>query len=140
MFSLWTVSLNRLAVICHHIYIPYALILLFHHFHILEESFTFFITYIKQNIRESVQETEQKMNRSGHIAAQVLECFQHICDVVFVAYRLFLAKKVINDCDKHIPCSSLQKSHWLSKIVAIFHFTNLGTANYASLQFFLTKT
>ena len=54
--------------------------------------------------------TEQKMNLNANIAGQFLECFQQICDMVFVVYQLFLTKKVIDDCDKHVLCRSAQKS------------------------------
>ena len=69
-----------------------------------------------------------------------MECFQHICDMVFAVYRLFLIKKVIDNGDKHITCSSLQKGHWLSELFVILHFCTLGPVKYASLQFLLSKT
>ena len=62
-------------------------------------SFTLFVTYVTQVIMESVQVTELKMNVNVHIAAQLLETFHHFCDVVLVVYKLFLAKKVIDDSD-----------------------------------------
>ena len=46
VFGIWTVSLNRPAVISHHIYIQSAQISLFHHFYILVELFTLFVTYV----------------------------------------------------------------------------------------------
>ena len=140
MFGIWTVSLNKPVVVSHHIYILFALISRFHHFYILVESFTLFVTYFIQVIREPVQVTEQKINLNAHFVAKFFGMLLAYLGPCLFSLQTISCPDIVDDSDKHAAYTSFQKSHWLSELLVNFHFPNLGLVKYASLQFFLTKT
>lgn len=92
-----TITLEAVAVLCHHVSVPSALTPFLQHIYILMEPLPFFLTKIAKILWKSVQMAMVKVRLYAHIDTQIFKVIEQLLWQFFIPVCFVVTQEVLNN-------------------------------------------